>query len=183
MSAIIFLSISIIIASLMLVIKINIYMDFNNFKMKVVLRVYSIKVLLINIDLVRLKYTINKSKKEHLVNLLIDKKQEYLILQIKKSILDKLYYDNIAFNTLIGFSDASIVANIIGCLDLTCRILEVFLRVKDKDVEFTFNNTPDFMEEKKLVNIKLKLYFTIFDMIFALIMSFYKRGKYVKQKR
>ena len=183
MSTIIFLSIAIILIAVMLVIRINIFLDFKALILRIKIKVFFIKIVEINLDLLTLKYRVNKSKKEKQVNLFINKEQEYLILQIKKSILDKLYYDDLSLNTCIGVQDAALTANIVGSIDLICRIFKTFISVQRHSLDFRFSNTAEFVNESNQVTINLKVYFTIFDMIFALIMSFYKRGRYVKQKR
>ena len=45
-----------------------------------------------------------------------------------------------------------------------------------------YENDVDFINKKIFVDASIKVYFTIFDMIFSIILSFYKRGKYVKER-
>lgn len=181
-STIIFLSMFLSIASFMLIIKININFDLKNYFLIIEIKVFSLKIITIKIDLIFLRYKINNSKYYKSLDLIINKEQEYLILQIKNSILDKLYYDDIKFSSSINMGDCALTANIIGVLDLLCILFDELFFQKI-DIRFIFKNRAEFIEKENNIKIFLKVYFTIFDMIFAIIMSFYKRGKYVKKRK
>lgn len=181
-STIIFLSIFIIFLSLMLTIKIKIILDLNNNKLVIMIWIFKIKVLTINISIIGLYYQINNSKKFKSLHLILNQEEKYFIKQIKSSIIDKLYFDDIILVTELGLMSASDTAISIGILNMFCVNLANKLFAKNSDIRLYFNNTPDFEDMKLKIDLELKVYFTIFDLLFAIIMSVYKRGKYVKKR-
>ena len=183
LSTIIFLSSLILFLSLMLCIKISVNLDFGMNLLVIVIRIYGIKIVKIDIDIIGLYYRINKSKKLKSLKLLLPKEQEYLIKQIKSSILDKLYYDRIIFKSSIYCLDPYKTANTIGVLNTICNYINIAIYSKNNDTVFKYYNWGSFIEKENKISLDIKVYFTIFDMVFALIMSFYKRGQYVKQKK
>ena len=54
---------------------------------------------------------------------------------------------------------------------------------KNPDLDVIFNNSSNFIDNNNIATLDIRVYFTIFDMVFAIIMSLYKRGKYVRQKK
>lgn len=179
---IIFLSLSILFLSLMMSFKLKITLDLNNNKMIILIWVYKLKIITIDINIIGLYYKINNSKKLKPLNIILKKEDKYFLEQIKSSILDKLYYDDIIFVSKVGLNSASNTAVSVGFLDQICRYLTNILYVKNPDIRLYFNNIPNFEEVSFVLDLELKVYFTIFDLVFAIIMSFYKRGKYVKER-
>ena len=51
-----------------------------------------------------------------------------------------------------------------------------------KDIKISYLNKCNFLRSQIKVYFETKVYFTIFDLIFATIISLYKRGKYARQK-
>ena len=182
LSTIIFLSIFIIILSVMLSISLDIRVDFNNANLKIKIYIYKIMVLTISIDMILLKYRINNGKEKN-INIFIGFEQKYLIKQIKTSIIDKLYYDSIDFKSNISCNDSKSSIDLLILLNIICWTLKECLSYKNKDIKIKFINTTDCLEKENFINLKIGVMFTIFDMVFALIISFVKRGKYVKQKK
>ena len=111
------------------------------------------------------------------------KEQKYLIEQIKTSIIDKLYYESIVFESNIGLENASNTALSIGVINLICNILGDYFYTKNHDTVLFYNNVANFENTNISFNLQIQVYFTIFDLVFAIIMSFYKRGKYVKETK
>jgi len=181
-NTIIFLSILILFLSAMLIIKIDLDFDINQNIIIIKIRLYNIKFLVIKISLIGLYYQINNSKKLKKIKL-IDKKDLYLIKQIKKSVFDKLYYDNIALKTEFGLISAKDTALIIASTNILCEYINNYIKLKNTDTFVQYENMPNFIQNKIKINLQLKVYFTIFDMLFAVIISFIKRGQYVKQKK
>ena len=180
-NTIIFLSLLVLFLSAMLIIKISLVLDINKNLILIIFKVYGIKFLTINISLIGLHYKINNSKKYKKLKI-IDKKDAYLFMQIKKSIFNKLYYEDISLISEIGVFSAKDTAIVVSIENIFCMFLKNKLALKNKDTNFTYSNMPVFEENKILIKLDIKVFFTIFDLVFALIMSFYKRGKYVKQK-
>jgi len=145
------------------------------------IRVFNIKVIKIKVDILSLTYIINESKKHKKLKLIFSKEQTYLILQIKKSILDKLYYDKILVNINLYTPSPSTTAIIIGLFNILNLYFSNKVMQLNKDIVFYLNTNAEFVKKVNNIDIKIKVRFTIFDMVFALIISFYKRGKYVKQ--
>lgn len=167
----------------MLVFKVNIIIDFYNNDICVIVKLFGIKILKINISIFGLYIKINNSKKIKALNIFLDKEQEYLILQMKKSIIDKLYFDKISFYSDLGFGNACNTTIAVSYLDCLCYFIKNSLNKKIKDCDIAFKNQVDFVYEKIYLNLNFKVYFTIFDLVFAIVMSFYKRGKYVKERK
>jgi len=183
LGTIIFLSLFLLLLNVMLSIEVYIKLDVNSNSLIVTIKIFKLKIVTINIDIIGFHYSINNSKKLKSLSLILPKEQEYLIKQIKSSILDKLYYDSIEFVSSINNSDPAQTANFVGLLNIICFILKNYFLTMNSDLKIEYLNTANFIEKNNEVSLKIKVYFTIFDMIFALIMSFYKRGRYVKQKK
>lgn len=182
-SAIIFLSLMLIFFAIMLVIKINIKFDLFENYLYVEIYLYGIKILRIYISLFGLYYQINNSKKLKSINLVLKKEDEYLIMQMKKSIVDKLYFDDVFLKTIIGIKDASTSVLIVALLNVLLSKISTRIYTTASDMRLYYENNVSFLDKKIYIDASIKVYFTIFDLIFAIILSFYKRGKYVKERK
>ncbi len=182
-NTIIFLSLIIFFLSLMLVFKIKIEFDMYGNFIKIKIYLFKFKFLEILISLIGLYIQINNSKKLKTLKFVLDKEQEYLLVQIKKSILDKLYFDDIQFKSNVGLNNASNTTIFVSILNLICFNLSNKLILSHKDTRLYYYNEANFISKIFKFNIEIKVYFTIFDLVFAIILSFYKRGKYVKKSR
>lgn len=182
-STIIFLSISIIFLSLMLMIDIQVDLDVNKMKIIVIIKIYKIKIVTLHIHLLGMVYRVNRSKKFKKINFVISDEQKILIAQIKKSILDKLYYDNFNVEILLSTQSPDFTSLSIGLINQICLLIKSYLIFSHKESELTFLNKANFISDENKINFDMRVYFTIFDMVFAIILSFYKRGKYVKQAK
>lgn len=181
-SAIIFLSLMLIFFAIMLVIKIKIKFDLYENYLQIEIYLYGMKVLKIYISLIGLYYQINNSKKLKTINLVIKKEDEYFVMQIKKSIIDKLYFDDVFLVSKIGIKDASTSVLIVAFLNTLLSRASTKIYSTDSDIRLYFKNDVDFLNKKIFIDASIKVYFTIFDLVFAIILSFYKRGKYVKER-
>lgn len=182
-NAIIFLLIAIILLSIMLTININISFDLYGNYIKIVIKIWNIEILKIYVSIIGLYIKVNNSKKLKTLNLLFDKNQEYLILQMKKSIFDKLYFDKINIISVIGLSNSSTSVYVTTILNLICNSLKNNKKLNLKSCDIEYENKVSFTSKVVYVNLQIKVLFTLFDMLFAIIMSFYKRGKYAKERK
>ena len=182
-STIIFLSLLFLFLSLMLVFKIRLVLDLNNNKIIIMIWLFSIKIITLNISIIGLYLEINDNKKLKPISLILTKEDKYLISQIKSSILDKLYYDDIIISSNIGLGNSHHTAIIVCILNMLCNKISQLTFLKNKDARLYFSNVPDFIGVKFLMDIEAKVYFTVFDLVFAIILSFYKRGRYVKEAK
>lgn len=164
-------------------IKFKITLDLNNNTILIVVWIYKIKIVKISISIIGLYYQINNSKKLKPINLILKAEDKYFLEQIKTSIFDKLYYDDIIFESNIGFLNASNTAKTIGTLNLICSVVADYLQILNPDTRLYYYNSANFTKTTFYINLEIKVYFTIFDLIFAVIMSFYKRGRYVKERK
>lgn len=181
-SAIIFLSLMLIFFAIMLVIKIKIIFDLYENYLYIEIYLYGLKILKIHISLIGLYYQINNSKKMKTINLVLKKEDEYLLMQMKESIIEKLYFDDVFFKSKIGIKDASTSVLIVEFLNILLSRISTKIYSTDSDLRLYYENDVDFLNKKIFVDASIKVYFTIFDLIFAIILSFYKRGKYVKER-
>lgn len=181
LSTIIFLSIFIILISLMLIIDIRAIVDIDNNSIKVVFRLFRIKIITITIDIIGLRYRINKSKKIKSIKFIDLKEQQYIIKQIKKSIFDKLYYDKIELYSEMYVLSPDITASTIGVINIICQNLKSRILDYNHQTIVKYYNTSNF-NYKNYIQLDLRVYFTVFDMLFAIIMSLYKRREYGKEK-
>lgn len=182
-TAIIFLSIFILIISLMLEVKITV--DFNLWANKLLIKIYlfNIRIVKLNIYIIGFYYKINNSKKLKKIKLYLTKEDEYLILQIKKSVIDKLYYDNLYLSGLVGLKTASDTAILSSFICLICNVFEGLLKIKNSDSDFFYSIDQTYINRAMEFKFSMRVYFTIFDLLFAVILSFYKRGEYVKERK
>lgn len=181
-NTIIFLSLIFLFLSIMLMIDIVINVDLTFSIIEIKIKVYKITIITISIDILGLFYKINKSLKKKKISLIFTKEQEYLIKQIKSSILDKLYYDRLILKSEINMFCPEVNANIIGIYNNICLNLKTLFLNKNQDMKVDYSNCSKFVGNENYINLNIRVYFTIFDMFFAIIMSFYKRRRYVKQK-
>lgn len=177
-----FISLILILMSIMLIIRVKINFDLYGNYINIEIFLYGIKLINIYISIIGLYIQINNKKKLKTIDFLFDAKKEYLFLQMKKNILDKLYIDNINLETLIGVKNSSFTAILITILNQICFNIKKNLENKNRDIKINYQNTPDFAYQRVKLNADVKVYFTIFDMVFAIILSFYERGKYVKER-
>ena len=102
---------------------------------------------------------------------------------MKKSIFDKLYFDKIKFETNIGLGNANNSVMAVMTLNCICDKIKQILKLYNNECDLFCDNRVDFVNDVVQINTSIKVYFTIFDMVFAIILSFYKRGKYVKERQ
>ncbi len=179
-NTIIFLSFLIIFLSL--VVDTNIYFRVNllDNKIYIIVRIWHIKILKIDIDIWGLYYRINNSKKIKKLSDVFSKENNYFIAQIKKSLLDKLYLSSLSFGSSIGLGNAFATENCVNLINLFCYD---FSRLLSKDTDFLAITLPNYTYNNVVLTIDLNIHFTIFDIVFALILCFYKRSRYVKKIR
>lgn len=177
-----FISLILILMSIMLIIRVKINFDLYGNYIDIEIFLYGIKLINIYISIIGLYIQINNKKKLKTIDFVFDEKKEYLFLQMKKNILDKLYIDNINLETLIGVKNSSFTAILITILNQICFNIKKNLENKNRDIKINYQNTSDFVYQRVKLNADVKVYFTIFDMVFAIILSFYERGKYVKER-
>ena len=166
-NTIIFLSLMIIVLSIMLIFKINIYFDLQENFLKIKIQLFNLTIVRIRISIVGLYYQINNSKKLKTLNIFFDKNQEYLIIQIKKSILDKLYYDDIVVKSEFGIG-AKNTAIVVGITNILLSQLANKFITQKKDTRLYFETYANFLNQSCKFDITFKVYFTIFDLVFAL---------------
>lgn len=181
MGTIIFLSILIVFLSLLLIINISFYWDINTMKIQVIIRLYKLKIIKIDISPILLVYKINNGKYKRL-NLILKQEEKYLISQIKNNILNKLYYDTVYADIIINLIDPARTSIFIGIINNIFEVSKYILYSKNEDMEIRLNCRTNFQQINNKISFNIKVCFTIFDMVYAIILSFYKRGKYVKEK-
>ena len=133
-NTIIFLSLLILILSIMLEFTIKARLDLDKNCIDIYIYLFKLKIVHIEISLIGLYYKVNNSKKVKELKLILTQEETYLIKQIKKSVLDKLYYDDIIFQSKIGLGDCAKTAVTIGLMDLSCLILNNYLNLIIKAV-------------------------------------------------
>lgn len=182
-STIIFLSLLIVFLSVMLVFKINIIFDLYSNSIDITIKLFGIKLASISISLIGLYIQINNKKKLKTLSVLFDKKSEYLAMEIKKNIVDKLYFDDISLFSKLGIVNSSSSVIFVSILNNICFFAKNKLKYSNKDLSFSYLNTVDFLNNNIIFNLDLKVYFTLFDLLFSIILSFYRRNKYVKKRK
>ncbi len=180
-NTIIFLSLLLIILSLMLKINIILKYELLENKIYILLKLFGIKFITIKLDFMGLFYEINNNKKLRRLEDIFSVENNYLIMEIKKSILDKLYYARCDLKCSIGTGNSADTTIVATTLNVMCYLLSDYL--DNKDIEFRYNTETIYEYIDFKIYIDLLVYFTIFDMVFALITSFYKRGRYVKKAK
>ena len=181
MGTIIFFSFILIVLSLMLMIDIGFNFDSSTMKANIIIKLYKIKIIKIDINLLTIQYRINNGKYKHL-KILLQKEEKYFISQIKNNILNKLYYDSVSLETVLNLFDPKLTADVIGVLYILYNISNFWLLSKNEDIELCYSCRADFNKINNKIKFDLRVYFTVFDMLYAVILSFYRRGKYVKEK-
>lgn len=178
-NTIIFLSILIILLSLMLDIKLSLYLDIYSKNILIEIRVYTIKIITIKLDILGLFYEVNNSKKSKDILGIFSKENNYFFKEIKKSILDKLYYGEVSLDLVIGTAYSGDTAVLIESISSVMGV--IYGRLLCKDINFKYSISPDYLKYNFKVKADIRVYFTIFDMFFATILSLYKRSRYVRK--
>ena len=96
--------------------------------------------------------------------------------------MNKLYYDSVSLDIILNLISPSLTANVIGILYIIFNLSNYWLLSNNEDMYISYYCKPDFDGLNNKIKFDLRVYFTIFDMVYAVILSFYRRGKYVKQK-
>lgn len=182
-NTIIFLSLLIVFLSIMLVFQINIIFDLYGNFIDITIRLFGIKLATISISLIGLYIQINNKKKLKTLSVVFDKNNEYLAMEIKKNILDKLYFDDIRLFSRLGVVNSSSSVLFVSILNNICFFAKNKLKYSNKDLSFSYLNTVDFLNDNIIFNLNIKVYFTLFDLLFSIILSFYRRNKYVKKRK
>ena len=182
-NTIIFLSLLIVFLSIMLVFQINIIFDLYGNFIDITIRLFGIKLATISISLIGLYIQINNKKKLKTLSVVFDKNNEYLAMEIKKNILDKLYFDDIRLFSRLGVVNSSSSVIFVSILNNICFFAKNKLKYSNKDLSFSYLNTVDFLNDNIIFNLNIKVYFTLFDLLFSIILSFYRRNKYVKKRK
>lgn len=182
-NTIIFLSLLIVFLSIMLVFQINIIFDLYGNFIDITIRLFGIKLATISISLIGLYIQINNKKKLKTLSVVFDKNNEYLAMEIKKNILDKLYFDDIRLFSRLGVVNSSSSVIFASILNNICFFAKNKLKYSNKDLSFSYLNTVDFLNDNIIFNLNINVYFTLFDLLFSIILSFYRRNKYVKKRK
>lgn len=182
-NTIIFLSLLIVFLSIMLVFQINIIFDLYGNFIDITIKLFGIKLATISISLIGLYIQINNKKKLKTLSVVFDKNNEYLAMEIKKNILDKLYFDDIRLFSRLGVVNSSSSVLFVSILNNICFFAKNKLKYSNKDLSFSYLNTVDFLNDNIIFNLNIKVYFTLFDLLFSIILSFYRRNKYVKKRK
>lgn len=182
-NTIIFLSLLIVFLSIMLVFQINIIFDLYGNFIDITIKLFGIKLATISISLIGLYIQINNKKKLKTLSIVFDKNNEYLAMEIKKNILDKLYFDDIRLFSRLGVVNSSSSVLFVSILNNICFFAKNKLKYSNKDLSFSYLNTVDFLNDNIIFNLNIKVYFTLFDLLFSIILSFYRRNKYVKKRK
>ena len=182
-NTIIFLSLLIVFLSIMLVFQINIIFDLYGNFIDITIRLFGIKLATISISLIGLYIQINNKKKLKTLSVVFDKNNEYLAMEIKKNILDKLDFDDIRLFSRLGVVNSSSSVIFASILNNICFFAKNKLKYSNKDLSFSYLNTVDFLNDNIIFNLNIKVYFTLFDLLFSIILSFYRRNKYVKKRK
>ena len=182
-NTIIFLSLLIVFLSIMLVFQINIIFDLYGNFIDITIRLFGIKLATISISLIGLYIQINNKKKLKTLSVVFDKNNEYLAMEIKKNILDKLYFDDIRLFSRLGVVNSSSSVIFASILNNICFFAKNKLKYSNKDLSFSYLNTVDFLNDNIIFNLNIKVYFTLFDLLFSIILSFCRRNKYVKKRK
>lgn len=182
-STIIFLSLLIVFLSIMLVFQINIIFDLYGNFINITIKLFGIKLATISISLIGLYIQINNKKKLKTLSVVFNKNNEYLAMEIKKNILDKLYFDDIRLFSRLGVANSSSSVLFASILNNICFFAKNKLKYSNKDLSFSYLNTVDFLNDNIIFNLNIKVYFTLFDLLFSIILSFYRRNKYVKKRK
>ena len=182
-NTIIFLLLLIVFLSIMLVFQINIIFDLYGNFIDITIKLFGIKLATISISLIGLYIQINNKKKLKTLSVVFDKNNEYLAMEIKKNILDKLYFDDIRLFSRLGVVNSSSSVIFASILNNICFFAKNKLKYSNKDLSFSYLNTVDFLNDNIIFNLNIKVYFTLFDLLFSIILSFYRRNKYVKKRK
>lgn len=178
-NTIIFLSLLIIVLSVTLDISFNAKIDVMAGKIYAIIKVFGIRIVTVDFDVLGLYYKVNNSKKLKKISDIFSKENNYFFGEIKKSILDKLYLSKIRIESNVGLVQAGTIAKSVTLSQALGNCIGESLYKKDVAFESSF--LPDFAYQDIVVSVGMDVHFTIFDMVFAIIVSFYKRGKYVKE--
>ena len=166
---------------MLLIIDVSTKLDINSGKLVIIISLYGLKLIKIKVDLLSRTYTVNRGKRKKL-NLILKNDEKYLLKQIKNNILNKLYYDSVSLETVLNLFDPKLTADVIGVLYILYNISNFWLLSKNEDIELCYSCRADFNKINNKIRFDLRVYFTVFDMLYAVILSFYRRGKYVKEK-
>ena len=166
----------------MLIINVRFVLDLNTMKIKIIIKLFKLKILTIDVDLLLNRFKVNNGKYKRL-KLMLNQDEKYLISQIKRNILNKLYYDTISADIIVNFINPSSTALMVGIINKSFEFIKYYLLIHNADMDINIRCSCDFREFINKLSFNLTVYFTIFDMVYAIILSFYKRGKYVKEKR
>ena len=166
----------------MLMINITFLIDLNIMHLNIDVRLFRLRIIKIDVDLLLNRFKINNGKYKKL-KLILKQEEKYLISQIKQNILNKLYYDSISANLMINTLSPAITAITVGVINQSFEILKFYLLSKNADMDINLDCSANFSKFVNKVKFDIRVYFTIFDMVYAIILSFYKRREYVKEKR
>ncbi len=165
----------------MLIIDIKVFFDIGTMQMNIKVYLFRIKIITIKIDLFKLTYRINRKKDKHL-KLILNSADKYLVSQIKSNILNKLYYDSADINVELNLLDPALTARVIGGVLILLNVSNYYFVKKNNEFVFTYSYLSDFNALNNKLSFKFRVYFTVFDMVYAIILSLYKRGKYAKER-
>ena len=175
---IIFLSNILFFLSTMLTFKLCIYFDLNKNLFQVIIKVFGIKIITISIDIVGLYYRINNSKKVKPLKLVISKKEAAILKEIKSSVIDKLYFDKVYLISAVNVCNPQITTQVVSCINTICDLIKTIFFLRQKDMVFKYYNTADFINNNNHIALTTVVCFTIFDVLFATVLSFYRRSHY-----
>ena len=166
----------------MLIINISFFADLNSMKVEIIIKIYKLKLIKITVDLLLNRFKVNNGKYRRL-KFILKQEEKYLISQIKQNVLNKLYYDSVFADIIINLLNPAITANTVGIINQIFEFMKYYLFIKNNDMNICLNCRTDFKKCINKIKLEITVLFTIFDMIYAIILSFYKRGKYVKENR
>ncbi len=176
---IIFLLLFVCVLSILITIEVDMNVNVIKCVADIKIKIMHLKILKIEIGLYGLTLKLNGSKKVKSINLFKIKQENYIIKQIKTSVISKLYLEKLDVGFRLGLIDSKYTSQINGLLLLFNNMIAI--NNVNNDMDYCIHVMPDYVNNCIALKGYAKIYLTLFDMIFAIVMSIYKGKQYAKR--
>lgn len=152
--------------------KVYVYFDFLNDSGNVSVYLFCFKMLNYKIKFEDYRLIVYTSKDQKDVELQVSKKQMRFLKQMSIQLKEKVVLKNIKIFFRIGLNDAFNTALVSGTITSLISAIFGYIKNTKQTAKISIFSEPNFVDKNFITELKIDLFITTFDVLYAIIMSF-----------
>lgn len=146
--------------------------DFLNNCGVISLYVFCFKVLTYKIKFEKFKLVVYTSRNEKDIQIQVSQKQMRFLKQMSVQLKQKVILKNVTFYSRIGLNDSYHTAIVTGIISSFVSAIMGYIKNIKKSAVMEMINNPNYNGKNFIIVCKFRFFITLFDVLYALIMSF-----------